>query len=145
MTSEIELQAVLNRCTPITLIAMSEADKFQQEATPYVAQLWDGVFHTSNVVITNSKLYGFVGIQLIENPNIRQLLASMSVVSTMLDKIMEAASSPNTPDVGHDNMRMLLNARKQVAQLEAVAVALAANDEALYNEEVEKLELQAAI
>ncbi|MCO5398329.1 hypothetical protein [Ralstonia soli] len=121
---------------------MTEED-FKKQATKFVTEAWERIFGVSNTVIANSKLYGFHGIQLIENPNIHQLLSSMGVVSGMLDTIISHLSNPGV-DLGPENVRLLLNAKKQVSQLEAVAAALAADDEALYNEEVEKLQNQAA-
>jgi hypothetical protein len=115
---------------------MSESDNFVAQATQFVRGAWEDVFRASNTVITQSRLYGFGGIQIIENPNIRQILESMNVVSGMLDTIISNLGAADF-DLGTDNVRLLLNAKEQVSRLEAVAAALAAGDEALYYEKVE--------
>jgi hypothetical protein len=116
---------------------------FQQRAIKFILGAWEEVFRTSNLVVTQSKLYGFLGIQLIENPNIHQIIESMGVMSVMLDKVMSSMGSPGT-DLGHDSIRLLLNAKAQIVRLEAVAAALIAGDEVLYETAVQKLQDQAA-
>lgn len=109
-------------------------------ATEYVSSVWTDVFATSNLVIKQSGLYGFNGIELIPNPNIHQMLASMSVVSVMLDKITEKL---DRIDLAPEDTRLLLNAKQQILRLEQVAAALLAKDEPLYNEAILELEKQA--
>ena len=109
-------------------------------ATEYVSSVWTDVFATSNLVIKQSGLYGFNGIELIPNPNIHQMLASMSVVSVMLDKITEKL---DRIDLDPDDTRLLLNAKQQILRLEQVAAALLAKDEPLYNEAILELKKQA--
>ena len=109
-------------------------------ATEYVATAWADVFATSNLVIRQSGLYGFNGIELIPNPNIHQMLASMSVVSVMLDKITEKL---DRVDLDPNDTRLLLNAKQQILRLEQVAAALLAKDENLYNQAIKELEKQA--
>jgi hypothetical protein len=123
---------------------MSEDNNFNKfEATKFVARAWEQVFYTSNQVLTHSKLYGFFQIQLLENPNIKQLLESMTMVSGILDKMLANLDAPDV-ELSTDDVRLLLNAKKQVTQLELVAAALNSGNEELYNEEVEKLKGQAA-
>lgn len=109
-------------------------------ATALVSKAWADVFTTSNLVIRHSGLYGFNGIELIPNPNIHQMLASMGVVSAMLDKVIERLGDSV---LDHDNTRLLLNAKQQIIRLEQVAAALLAKDEVLYNQAVVELEKQA--
>lgn len=109
-------------------------------ATEYVSSAWTDVFATSNLVIKQSGLYGFNGIELIPNPNIHQMLASMSLVSVMLDKITEKL---DRIDLHPEDTRLLLNAKQQILRLEQVAAALLAKDEPLYNQAILELEKQA--
>lgn len=122
---------------------MSSVNGFKFEATKFIAEAWENVFHTSNQVIALSKRHGFVQIQLLKNPNIKQLLGSMSMVSSILDEMLANLDAPDV-EFSTDDVRLLLNAKKQVTQLELVAGALNSGNEALYNEEVEKLKAQAA-
>lgn len=110
------------------------------KATAYVSEAWTNVFATSNLVIKQSGLYGFDGIELIPKPNIHQMLATMTVVSTMLDKIIEHLGCVDIP---HHDTRLLFNAKQQILRLEQVAAALLAKDEPLYNEAIAELEKQA--
>jgi hypothetical protein len=111
-----------------------------EAATAIVASAWEDVFTTSDIIIRQSGLYGFNEIGLIPNPNIHQLLASMGVVSIMLDKISEKLSCIN---LGHDETRKLFNAKQQILKLEQVASALLAKDEPLYNQAMLELKKQA--
>lgn len=113
-----------------------------QAATIAVAEAWTNVFATSNLVIKQSGLYGFNGIELIPNPNIHQMLATMGVVSGMLDKITESLGCSGV-DIKPDDTRLLFNAKQQILRLEQVAAALLAKDEALYNESILELKKQA--
>lgn len=114
--------------------------QFTIAATQYVAQSWEEVFQASNTVITQSRLFGLTGIRVIEDPNIPQILESMKLVSVMLDTVL---GKLGTLDLDPDTVRLLLNAKEQVSRLEAVAAAIVADDEQLYNEAVEKLRQQA--
>lgn len=111
-------------------------------ATELVSKAWADVFTTSNLVIKHSGLYGFNGIELIPNPNIHQMLASMNVVSDMLNRVIE---NLGYIDLDHDSTRKLLNAKQQIVRLERVAAALVAKDEDLYNEAIAEVCKQAVV
>lgn len=107
-----------------------------------VEELWGKVFAASNKVIRDTKVFGFNEIEVIPNPNVHQIIASLAVISNTLELIM-TMDRDGVINIG--DARQLINAKQQILNMEAVAIALKRKDRASYEEAVSRLHSQAQI
>jgi len=103
-----------------------------------VAKVWAEVFLASSIVIDHSKKYGFLGMEIIPNPNIRQLLLSVRLLEEMIDTFI------NHEELEYEEKRLMLNAKKQLTMMNLVAAALTAGNHEDFNVAMNSLETQAA-
>ncbi len=108
----------------------------------YVEELWGKVFEVSNQIIRDTKVFGFNEIDVIPDPNIHQMLATLAVASNTLDLILNMNSNGDI-DIG--DTRLVLNAKQQVLNMESIATALKSKDRSRYDESVKRLHEQAQI
>lgn len=99
---------------------------------------WELVFSFSNKVLADEKRFGFVGMELIPDPDIHQMMAALSGMSSILSHVTKEFTLP--PEV----IRLIINAQSQITKMDAVASALKANDEKAFNLAMAELDAQAA-
>lgn len=107
------------------------------EVDPDVEKLWAEVFKASAIVIVHSKKFGFTGMSKAD-PSIDDLLLYMKLIEGAIDALIE-----NPDAVTLEEMRKLLNAQKQFANLKWVAKTLQQGDRTAFNEAMRNLEGQA--
>lgn len=105
-----------------------------------VELLWARVFEASNKVIKDAEIFGFELIGFLPNPNIHQLLMTLSVISDMLERIL-MLSQTGKLELG--NIRLIFNAKQQILTMEQIATALNNDDRVSYDEAVDRLAKQA--
>jgi hypothetical protein len=108
----------------------------------FVERLWSKVFEASNKLIRDTKLFGFSEIEALPNPNVHQMLASLTVIDVVLDQIM-MMDQDGTVSIG--DTRLLINAKQQIFNMTMIAAALKAKDRESYDEAVRRLHDQAQI
>ena len=105
-----------------------------------VEKAWESVFITSNKVIRDAGIFGFEGIEVIPNPNIHQMLTTLTIVSNVLDFMLSLSSEA---EIDYDARRLILNAKQQILTLERVATALKAVNREDFNQAMQDLKSQA--
>lgn len=106
-----------------------------------VETAWAEVFKYSNKVIRDAGYFGFYGLEVIPNPNIHQMLASLSVVDSALDIMLTSCAEMVT--LQYDATKMILNAKQQILNLENVANSLKAQNRDDFDRAMERLQKQA--
>ncbi len=107
------------------------------EVDPDVEKLWASVFQSSAIVIVHAKKFGFNGMSQL-NPNIDDLLIYLKLVVGALDAVTDFDTG-----VTPEEVRLLMNAKKQLATLESVAKMLKLGDVNGFHESMRELESQA--
>lgn len=102
--------------------------------------IWERVFTASNRIIVDAHVHGFAGMERVPDPNIHQILSTLSAFSTLMDQIM-AHEIYCTLDP--EEARLILNAKNQLDLMQRLAIALKLNDEVAFEEAFEQLERQA--
>lgn len=106
-----------------------------------VEKAWAKFFEFSNKVIRDAGYFGFSGLEIIPDPNIHQMLASLSVVDSALDIMLTSCS--DMPTLQYDATKMILNAKQQILNLESVANSLKAQNREDFDRAMEVLTGQA--
>lgn len=107
-----------------------------------VEELWAKVFKASNAVLKHGKDYGFLGMEMIPSPNIHDMLNSLKIISFIINEFIDSATDL---EVDYTEIRLMLNAKEQVARMERVALALKANNRDDFDVAIGLLESQAPI
>jgi pyruvate formate-lyase activating enzyme-like uncharacterized protein len=102
-----------------------------------VNKVWEEVFASSNVAIVHAKRYGFIGMEIIPNPNIHQIMVSIRILDEMIDTFI------NENGLEYDEKRKMLNAKRQLTTMELVAVALREGRREDFDSAMNELETQA--
>lgn len=102
-----------------------------------VHKVWEEVFNASSIIVRHAKEYGFLGMTIIPDPNIHQMLVTISLLDAHIDTFLREAFD-------YDEKRLLLNAKKQLTQMEVVAAALSENNRSDFDVAMKGLEGQAA-
>jgi hypothetical protein len=100
--------------------------------------VWEKVFLASSIVIAQAKKFGFLGMDIIPDPNIHQMLVTIRLLDDQIDTFVDHE------DVEYNEERLMLNAKKQLAKMEIVAAALKANNREDFDAAIAELEGQAA-
>lgn len=106
----------------------------------HVEKLWASVFEASNKVIKDANIFGFESMGVIPDPNIHQMLATLSIIDNMLEVILTLSQ---TAKVELGDTRLIFNAKQQILTMEQIATALNNDDRQSYDEAVERLKTQA--
>lgn len=106
-----------------------------------VEEVWAKVFKASNAVLKHGKDYGFLAMEIIPSPNIHDMLNSLKIISYIINEFIDSATDLN---VDYAQIRLMLNAKEQIARMERVALALKANNKGDYEIAIGLLESQAS-
>jgi hypothetical protein len=106
-----------------------------------VEAVWSKVFESSNKVISQARNHGFLGMEIVPNPNIHMMLISLQAFTALIDIIITNAEAFN---VDYDATRLLINAKEQITRMEKVAAALKANNREDFDSAINEIERQAA-
>jgi len=106
-----------------------------------VEAVWNKVFESSNRVISQARSHGFLGMEIVPNPNIHMMLVSLQAFTALIDIIITNAEVFN---VDYDATRLLINAKEQITRMEKVAAALKANNREDFDTAINEIERQAA-
>lgn len=106
-----------------------------------VESVWNKVFESSNKVIAQARSHGFLGMEVVPNPNIHTMLVSLQAFTALIDIIITNAEVFN---VDYDATRLLINAKEQITRMEKVAAALKANNREDFDAAIGEIERQAA-
>jgi len=102
-----------------------------------INKVWEEVFEASGVVITQAKKFGFLGMAIIPNPNIHQMLVTIRLLDSQIDTFI-------ADDLEYEEKRLMLNAKKQLTKMEVVAAALKENNRGDFDAAMKEMETQAA-
>lgn len=102
-----------------------------------VTRLWDAVFKCSAVVIVHAAKYGFSGMEKLD-PNIHDIVLYIGMAEGAIDVLA------NDKDAEYEDVRLLLNSKKQMTTLKMVARALSQGDVEGFEAAMRDLENQAA-
>jgi hypothetical protein len=111
------------------------------DVTSKVQELWEKVFKNSNEVLHQHTHFGFDGVKN-GTPNIEQRLFQLQAIGAVLDILMNNSALGN---LDYEQQRQILNAKQQITNMEMVAAAVKADEEADYIEAVAILEKQLPI
>lgn len=103
-----------------------------------VLAVWEQVFKASSSVLKHAKQYGFLGMELIPNPNIHSILKALKILESIFDEIL------TFDDLPYDEKRLILNARVQFTHIERVAAALNAGNREDFEKAICAIQGQAA-
>lgn len=103
-----------------------------------VNKVWAEVFTASNQVLQHARTYGFLGMEVIPNPNVHQMLVTLQMLDALMDVILLRFE-----DLPYEEKRLIFNAKEQITRMERVAAALQENNSADFNEAIACLERQA--
>lgn len=103
--------------------------------------IWNRIFTASNKAIKDAKNFGFLGMEIQSNPNIHQMLVSLSLLSTVIGFLVTQAEARDDTD----SVRLLINSKEQLLRLERLANELRAKNEDKFNAILVELESQAVI
>lgn len=94
-------------------------DLFDDEAIKaQVLAIWEEVFNASTSILEHAKRYGFLGMEMIPNPGIHEILGALKILESIFDELI------SFPELPYEEKRLILNAREQFTRIERVAVAL---------------------
>lgn len=110
--------------------------EFYDKVAVKVELLWAQVFESSNRVLNQHLKYGFAQLSDAPRPNVHDMLVTLRVLDSMMDVLM-------TLELPYDQSRQILNAKAQITNMERVALAIDAQNEADYTAAVELLDRQA--
>lgn len=111
-----------------------------KEIQKHVLELWANVFDASHKVIQDAKIFGFENMGVLPDPNIHQMLATLSVIDGMLEFILTLTQAGK---VDFNDTRLIFNAKQQILTMEQIATALNNDDRKGYDEAVDRLGKQA--
>jgi len=111
-----------------------------EEIKALVEELWSAVFKTSNTLIQATKAFGFLDIAILPNPNIFQMLNSLTIIDNMIDIIL-----PLDQDGKVNSSVNLLNAKQQILNMEMIASAIKDQNRDAYDAAVRRLQNQAQL
>lgn len=114
---------------------MIESMMSDAEVLSRVQKVWALVFAASNKVLVDEKRFGFLGMDVIPDPNIHQMMVLLRAINAALVSIPDEFEG-----LQYEENRLILNAREQITRMEMVAAALKANDRAGFDEAIRKLE-----
>ena len=113
----------------------------QKEVIAKVEELWAKVFENSNRILYQHLKFGFDGVSRAVNPSIHDRILGLQVFSVVIDVLL------NSKDAGvileYQQQRQLLNAKIQITNMEQLAAAILAKNQADYDKAVEALDRQA--
>lgn len=110
-------------------LELNEQDK------KHVEELWAKVFESSNRVISQNQKYGFQGVAKLPHPDVHVMVVQLKYFGAIIDILID--------QMPHDEMRLLLNAKAQIANMELLALAVSTNNLDAYRSALEALERQA--
>jgi hypothetical protein len=105
--------------------------------TREVERLWAAVFRVSAGVIVHAKKFGFSGMSDM-TPNIHDIMMYITFVESAIDALS------NDKDAEYEDIRLLLNSKRQMTTLKFVAKALDQGDYQAFEKAMHELETQAA-
>lgn len=112
----------------------------EKEIKELVEELWSEVFKTSNSLIKDTKAFGFGDMEILPNPNIFQMLNTLTIIDNMIDIILPL------DQIGKVNSSVnLLNAKQQILNMEMIATAIKSKNREAYDEAVRRLHRQAQL
>jgi hypothetical protein len=109
------------------------------QVDPDVERLWAAVFRCSGIVIQHAKKFGFTGMT-VPDPNIHDLLIYVKLVEGAIDALIEDPEA-----ISPEELRLLLNANKQMATLKRVALTLQQGSHEGFEAAMRELENQAPV
>lgn len=102
-----------------------------------VNKVWEDVFLASSVVIAQARKFGFLGMDIIPDPNIHQMLVTIRLLDDHIDTFIDH------DELEYNEKRLMLNAKTQLTRMELVAAALKANNREDFDSAIAELENQA--
>lgn len=102
-----------------------------------VNKVWEEVFETTSIVITQSRKFGFLGMEIIPDPNIHQMLVTIRLLDNNIDTFID------NEELDYEEKRLMLNAKTALTKMESVANALTNNKREDFNIAIAELERQA--
>lgn len=115
-----------------TVVGISSNAVNQQK----VEQLWAKTFEYSNRIIHQVRNFGFPGIGKMDAPKMSDMLITLQMISAVIEVLIANSE--------YDEMRLLLNVKKQITNMELVASAWKAGNQEDFDNAVASLECQAA-
>ena len=110
----------------------------QDEHHQLAHAVWDNVFKVANQLSRAHSLFGYESIARNIDPTLPEILKSLRMLVVLLDALA------NSDGLGYDEKRLVLNAKRQIGNIEEISVALESGDDASYHAAVEALKNQAA-
>lgn len=111
-------------------------DEFYAKVAEKVETLWAKVFESSNRVLVQHLKYGLSGFSEVPRPNVHDMLITLRVFDSVMDVLSQL-------DLPYEQSRQILNAKAQITNMERVALAVEASNQADYDAAVEALDRQA--
>ena len=111
---------------------MSEADKQLLES------VWSRVFKDSGRVLAQHMKLGYSGVKELANPTIQEMLETLRELQFLIIAVMKSS------ELDYDEHRLMLNAQRQIANMELLEAALAEGNEADYESALAALKTQVA-
>lgn len=100
-----------------------------------VEQIWAKVFESSNRVILQHGKFGFQGVAQLPHPDVHMMVVQLKYFGAIIDILIG--------EMPHDEQRLLLNAKRQITNMELLALALQTNSQEDYQSAIDALERQA--
>lgn len=100
-----------------------------------VERLWGQTFAYSNRIIYQVKNFGFSGLGNMETPNIDDMLITLQMISAVIEVLIASSE--------YDEVRLLLNVKRQITNMELLASAWKAGKQEDFDNAVLALECQA--
>ena len=114
----------------------------EHEIQKDIEEIWEKICGACNKIINDTKLFGFMEIGLVPNPNIHDMVRYLVVIDKVLDSILMLVEC-NEAD--HVDSRVIFNSKQQIFNMKQMANAVVKNDIDLYNEYLHKLKNQSLI
>ncbi|WP_313332241.1 hypothetical protein [Comamonas sp.] len=112
------------------------AEEVVSETTHKVEQVWGEVFRLTDRLVKAHHRFGFSDIKENVSPTIEDMLESLRFLESILDRVASKIDSPEC-------MRMILNAKQAILNIEEVSLALSSQDVGAYQTAMQRLNTQA--
>ena len=104
-----------------------------------VEELWALVFSASSKVLTQHIKKGFDGVCQMASPTVEEMVRQLKFFDSVLDVLYTYSEKF---DIGYDQARQILNTKAQIANMEALMLALKADNREDYEAIVQRIDRQ---
>ena len=112
----------------------------EEKVREKIEELWESVFMASSKVLNQHMKFGYEGVCKMASPTLEEMVKHLKVFDSLLDVLY---LNSELFGIEYQEQRLILNARSQVASMEALMAAVKARNSEDYEKFVQQMDKQA--